>query len=388
MARDYGDMLAGLLQSLGPLFVKGGQLLATRTDLIHPQVAAALSTLHAAVRPDSWERIAGELQRSLPAPWSAVFSEVDPVPIAAGAIAQVHRAVLRDGRRVVLKIRRPAVEEFLSVDLALMASLVAWIQQLPGLGGVPVAEAFVLISDLLRRQADFAHEAGAMAEIAGNFAGSSTVLVPRAIEGLCGESLITMETMGPLNRLSAELLQGRSHDVAVRCTRALFQMIFTDGCVHGDMHPGNVWCSSRGEIVLLDFGMVARLRREERLDFVDFFLGFVRGEADTCAGVVMRTASRVPATLDRSSLVGDIGTILRRYAGRVASEFQVSRFVLELFDVQRRHGIHSTAEFVIPILSILSLEGTLKTLAPALDFQSEARPFLIGALTGVAQRCD
>lgn len=386
--RQYGTLLAELLQALGPLFVKAGQLLATRADLLHPDVLTSLARLHTQVRFERWERIVRVLEGAFPLSLDRVFADIDQEPVAAGAIAQVHKARLTDGRWVAVKVCRPGVADSLRVDLSIVGFLARTVQRIPPLRSVPVVAAYDVIRASLEQQTDLVREAQGMRAMARNFAGSLTVIVPEPLEGYCSESVVVMEYVAPLRRLTAQLPVELRKLLAARSLRALYQMIFTDGCIHADLHPGNLWSGSGGEVVLLDFGLVGRLDEQARMAFVEFFRGFLGGDAKACVDVIVRTATRVPAALNRAALVTDLQRVLDRSQGLLTERFQVAQFAFEMFEVQRRHRIESAVSFVTPILSLLSLEGTLKELDPELDFQREAGPFVFSALMGLDRRCE
>jgi ubiquinone biosynthesis protein len=157
--------------------------------------------------------------------------------------------------------------------------------------------------------------------------------------------------------------------------RCLYKMIFVDGLVHADLHPGNLMYSSRA-LVLLDFGIVAELDAATKKDFVDFFYGIVTNDGISCAEIVLRQAHSVPQSFDRSEFKSAIVDVVDNYSGRTAATFEIASFVTELFRIQREFGVIGSSQFVAVIVALLNFEGLAKGVSPAMDFQSEARRFL------------
>jgi ubiquinone biosynthesis protein len=319
--------------------------------------------------------------------FDTIFRNFEVEAVAAGSIAEVHRAQLHDGTQVAVKLRRPRVDLAFHRDLSTIHFLLKIASRLQYFESSPLLESFLIISDSLLAQLDFTREAELTRAFRKSFAGSSWVAVPRIIDEFSNENMIVMEYYQDLLTLDKEHLPSNLWEsAATRSLRALYQMIFTDGLIHGDLHPGNLFCRPNGKIVVLDFGITGQMEERVRQGFVDFFVGFISGDGAECADVALRLASRVPAHLDRAAFAREIQRLVDRYTDATVDTFQVARFAFDMFDIQRRYGIRSTTGFILPISSLLMLEGTLKELYSHLDFKREARRFLFAAMSGVIER--
>jgi ubiquinone biosynthesis protein len=240
-------------------------------------------------------------------------------------------------------------------------------------------------AELLRqvgRQADPEAEARYHRRFAANFDGQAFVAVPR-LHGVRGNEII-MERIGDRVGVDAVAPSERTH-VARMIVRILYQMIFTDGLVHGDLHPGNFIVES-GRIILLDFGLCWRLDDRERLKFADFFLAFIRCDGPGCAAVALEMAEHVPERLDRAAFAREVQAVLEAHRSETVRDFSLAGFAFALFRVQQARGVVSTTAFLAPIMALLGVEGSLKSLDPDLDFRGEARTFVLNCLAGVQKR--
>lgn len=377
--RNLGITLAGLFESLGGPYLKLGQLLASRPDVLNDEVRVGLARLHRNVKPLSKHQVDRIfIDRHL----DHVFRVFNTIPIASGSIAQVHIAQLHDGTKVAVKLRRPGVNRSFEIDIMMARSLLALMSRLRVLEDVPILESFDVVAQTLLAQLNLLREAELIRAVKNYFLQSPMIVIPDVFFEHCSEDMLVMEFCDNLltldrNHLPCELWE----EVAARCLSALYQMIFVDGLVHGDLHPGNVFCRQDGKIVLLDFGICGQMDRSEHKAFVDFFLAFIRGKGKECAEVTLRIAKHFPCGMNRASFANDMETLIARHTGKTVENFQVGRFALEMFEIQRKYGIRSSTGFILPISSLIMLEGTLKELHPKLDFQVQSLRFLFAALS-------
>ncbi len=375
-----GRSLAALCEALGPTFIKLGQVLSARPDLVSPLVAAPLARLQAGVAPFAAARIPGLLRDAFGRPLEEIFDEFDLAPVASASIAQVHRARLKDGRAVAVKIRRPGLERRVDSDLALLRGAAQVCSRLPGLAAVPLAELVDELGEPVRQQLDLAREAENARRFRRNFAGVDYVRFPAPVDELCTGSVLVMEFLHRLEKVSAHSLsESERRRAAATGLRALYKMIFTDGFVHADMHPGNVFLRPRGELVLLDLGLVAQLSAADHRAFVDFFFGLVTNNGRECARIIYETATHRAPRCDRAAFDSAMVELIDRYSALRAGEFEVTRFVYQLMATQRRFGLRGSTRFIMAILSLVVFEGICKQLDPDCDFQSEALGFLVMA---------
>ncbi|HEU4509530.1 MAG TPA: AarF/UbiB family protein [Pyrinomonadaceae bacterium] len=379
-ARAFGESLAALCESLGPTFIKVGQILSSRPDLLPDGVGPPLVRLQDQIAPFDSEQIPGIIESAFGRPLNELFESFDLAPVASASIAQVHRARLKDGREVAVKIRRPGISRVVNNDIRILESISRALVKLPGMRAVPIVE---LVDDIqlpIRQQLDFHLEAANNRRFREAFARSEHIKFPELVEHLCTEDVLTMEYLDHLRRTdSANLTADERKTAALAGLRALYKMIFIDGLIHADMHPGNVFIREFGEFVILDTGLVANLDEKDRRDFVDFFFGLVNNESRECARIILDNASYRAKNCDVAGFEAAMVELIARHSALKSHEFEVALFVYQLIEIQRRFKIRGSTKFMMTILSMVVFDGICKRLYPLCDFQKESRAFLITA---------
>ncbi|HEX5206136.1 MAG TPA: AarF/UbiB family protein [Actinoplanes sp.] len=372
---------AGLLRALGPAFVKVGQLVGTRRDMLHPAVSAELAALQDSVRPMARRRGRRALIQAYGADLAALFPVVDERPVAGGSVACVYRAVLGDGREVALKLQRPGVAARMTADLGFVRTAVGWAARLPWLRGVPVVEMVGNVCDAVGQQVDFVREADNLVLLRKHLGPTPAALVPEVHPALCRSTCVAMEFVPGLRlRPASDFSPGMRRDLADKTLDVVFQMLFVEGFVHCDLHPGNLYYTDEGRVVVLDAGFCVWMADKPRREFAEFFFNVGRGNGRRCAEVMIESAVAGAGTADRERFTTEIVELVRRTTRVPAKDFSLIEFTAKLFDLQRECGLYPSADFVFPLLSILALEGTLRDLDPELDFQSAATPYLLRAI--------
>jgi ubiquinone biosynthesis protein len=375
-----GASLVGLLQSLGPTFVKAGQILSSRPDLFPPELVRPLSRLQDSLPPIPAHQVPALVQAGLSRKLEDVFSAFDSHPIACGSIAQVHRARLLDDTEVAVKVRRPGVEHQIERDLRLLRGLGAAANALPGLRAMPVAELVEEIGGPILQQANFRREARSNQRFQASFSDVEHVWFPAVIESLCSDSVLTMEFAAQARKVtSAGLSDAERETAALAGLRALYRMIFVDGFIHADLHPGNVFVRRWGEVVIVDSGLTAELSALDQRDYVDFFFGLVNNRGDECARIIWDTAAYRPPHCDRKGFDAAVAGLIGEHSALRSQEFEITRFVYQLMEIQRRFRIRGSTRFIMTILAMVVYDGICKQLFPKCDFQREARGFLLTA---------
>ncbi|MFD6076309.1 ABC1 kinase family protein [Streptomyces hydrogenans] len=382
----------------GPAFVKTAQLLSTRVDLLPAAVCAELGTLHDHVPPIPQSKVLPLLDERLGVPTSSVFATFDTRAIGSGSIACVYRAELLNGAQVAVKLRRPGVRRRLERDLRLIQYFTRWAARMPAFKGIPAVDIVGRISAEISAQADFAREAASSVELAANLAGVPDVVIARPVAAGGGKDATSTDSaaLGVLPERGVLILEylpgvGRVKpselppEIAARAAttalRAVYSMIFVDGFVHCDLHPGNLYFSSDGAIAMVDAGFVHRMSDQARRTFAEFFFRMGTGNERLCADILLTTVE-VPDSTDVDSFRADIASLVRANVGLRSRDFSLLDFAQGLFDIQRRHGLFADPEFVFPLLALLTLETAVKTACPEADFQQEAMPFLVNVLFG------
>ena len=372
----FGEELHVLLQSLGPTWIKLGQLLASRPDVFPPAITAHLSLLQDQVPPFPPEALPEVLQRVLPRAAEDIFFAFSPTPVASGSIAQVHRAILRDTKQVVaVKLRRPGVDRLIHRDLLLCVGALRILSQFPALRRLPMEGVFSEIKDALEGQLDFGLEADFNRCLQEIFSEDSEISIPRLFDEWCGEEILVMEFMEDLIKFSESADEVRMASSVQIGLRALYRMLFTFGTVHCDLHAGNIFVRGSGGIVLLDTGFMNQMTLEKREQFRSFFWSITFNQGSSCAQILIDTASMQQEGFDKEAFVADITKLIDDTSRQTAENFQVARFASSLFTIQREHGLIGATEFTMAILSLLVFEGLAKRWCPELDFQQAAIPY-------------
>jgi ubiquinone biosynthesis protein len=371
-----GLFFASLSESLGGAFLKIAQLLSARGDLLPPAVIDRLRPLRDQVPPFKAMVYGADRAALLPPLLHGRLTVLDARPVAAASVAQVHRGRMDDGRLVAVKLRRPGLAARLHTDLVLAAALARLAGKLPALRAVPIEALLEEVNRTIDRQIDFGRELAMGARFHSAFAARRDITIPRLYPELSGESCLVSDFIDGLMPLSAGDLEPAARErAATAAVTALFQMVFDEGLIHCDMHPGNLFCRRDGSLVLLDFGFVCELSDADRAAFTEFFFAFASGDGRGCSRVVVDTALALPAGFNRGAFDAAMIDLISRHHAVTAEAFEVARFAVELFDTQRRFRVTGSTAFTMTIIAFLVLEGMVKTLHPSMDFQAEARRF-------------
>ncbi|MFI7252099.1 ABC1 kinase family protein [Micromonospora chalcea] len=375
--------LTTLLMRLGPTFVKAGQVLGTRRDVLPAALCDELSVLQDRVDPMTPEQTSRALVEAYGSETPAEFAEIDSTPVASGSVACVYRGRMPDGAEVALKLRRPGIESTMALDLALMRHGARVMARLPMLRGVPVREVVENMCGAVFGQLDFAREAENLRRLKENLAVVPRVRVPGVRDDACRPRCLVMEFMPDL-----DVDVARSMSAAVRkrfaasAMTAIYHMLFVDGFVHCDMHPGNLYFTRGAQVVVLDAGFSVQLTEELRRLFAEFFMNMSIGRGRYCAEIVVRSGTGLRPDADVETFLVRMADLVERSHGLPAREFSLIAFAAEMFDLQRRYGVHAAPELIFPLLSLLVIEGTVRELDPDLDFQELAKPVLMRGLFG------
>ncbi|BCB88551.1 ABC1 kinase family protein [Phytohabitans suffuscus] len=374
--------LVRLVTRLGPTFVKAGQVLGTRRDVLPAALCDELSVLQDSVPPLRPAQTARALREAYDDP-DEVFAELDEEPVASGSVACVYRAKLHSGREVAVKLRRPDVERLMTLDVTVIQRVAAVMARLPVMRDLPVNDVMRHMGDAVLGQLDFTREAASLRRLRANLAVVPRVWVPLVHVAESRPRCIVME-----------FIHGLDVDAPRRCSPAarrrfaasgltsIYQMLFVDGFVHCDMHPGNLYFTERAQVVVLDAGFSVQLSERLRRLFAEFFMNMSIGRGDRCAEIVLESAEGLRENADPEGFAVRMADLVHRNHKVPAKEFSLIAFASEMFDLQRRFGVHAAPELIFPLLSLLVIEGTVRDLDPDMDFQETAKPVLMRGLFG------
>jgi len=366
------------LTELGTTFIKLGQMLSTRADLVGPVLAQELSLLQASAPADPPAAVHALIEAELGRPCAELFAEFDEQPLASASIGQVHRATLKDGHAVVVKVRHQGIEARVTNDLEILLTLAEVAEKnLEEVAQYRPRETAAQFQRMLLRELDFGREERNLQQFASNFAGSNLVHFPRTFPELSTSRVLTMEYLAgtPLADAAGLQAQGRDLDDVARRGAAIFlEMIFRDGFYHADPHPGNVLVLANGAIGVLDCGMVGRLDEQLREDIEELLMSVVQGDAEQLTGLITRIGS-VPPALDQAGLSADVADFVSYYANRPMHKLDLGRALTDMVDIIRRYRILLPPPFALLIKVLVMLEGTSRQLSPQFEMIELFQPY-------------
>ena len=378
-----GERLRLGLERLGPIFVKFGQVLSTRRDLVPPDLANELAKLQDRVPPFP-AAVARELvERAFGRPIDAVFSNFDAEPVASASIAQVHFAVLQDGREVAVKVLRPGMLLAIDDDLALMRTLARWVERMSSdAKRLKPREVVAEFDKYLHDELDLVREAANAAQLRRNMASLHLVLVPEMYWDFVHPEVIVMERMNgvPISQVDRLVTAGVDlRQLARDGVTIFFTQVFRDGFFHADMHPGNIQVSlepeSFGRYVSLDFGIIGTLTESDKEYLAQNFVAFFRRDYKRVAELHLESGW-VPHGTRIDELEAAIRTVCEPYFDRPLKEISLGMVLMRLFQTSRRFHVEIQPQLVLLQKTLLNIEGLGRQLDPELDLWSTAQPFL------------
>ncbi len=373
-----GERLRLLFEELGTSFIKLGQILSLRSDILPEEVARELARLQYGAAPLSFERLEPLLNQEFDGSWRDRFRSIDPEPVASASIAQVHRGATLDGEEVAVKIRRPGIEQQIRVDLAIMRDFASLIERaLPRLRIYRPVQMVDQFARVITLELDLAYEGRTMELFRRNFRDERTVHIPAVHWELTTERVLTMEyvegvRIGQLPRDSREPDAGTAADNTVRF---ILTQVFRDGVYNADPHPGNFIVRPDGVIAPVDFGMVGILDEEEKLALVRMLLAFVERDADKIVRV-FHSFDTIEPWVRESELRQDLLRMINYYHHITLSRVSVARMLSDLHAIIRRYQITLPADLALTLKVIVTAEGLARRLNPEFDILDLAEPFV------------
>ncbi|MFM7025026.1 MAG: ABC1 kinase family protein [Limnohabitans sp.] len=367
------------MEELGPTFVKLGQILAGRADLFGPEWIAEFEKLHSHVPAVPLANLRVQLREDLGDEPETVFARFDPEPLAAASIAQVHRAQLKDGAEVVVKIRRPGITDTIAADLRLMGRLATLAEeQLPWLKPYQPQRLVKELAKSLQRELDLASECRNAERIAKNMGPMPWIVVPGVHWNHTRERVNVQDYIGGIAGNHLEALQSQGFDrklLAQRGAQAVLKMIVEDGLFHADPHPGNVFYLEGNRIAFIDFGMVGRLSVKRREELLTLLLGLVERNPQAVADVLLDwTGDGSHADID--ALEAEIEAFVDQYYGVPLSQLSLGGMLADVTAILREHRLALPSDLALLIKAFITLEGLGRGLDPEFHMAEEALPLL------------
>jgi predicted unusual protein kinase regulating ubiquinone biosynthesis (AarF/ABC1/UbiB family) len=381
-------VLRNILVDLGPVYVKLGQLLSTRPDLLPGEYVEALTDLQANVPPVPWSEVELLIRQQLQQPLEETFAAINPQAVAAGSIAQTHRATLKNGQDVALKVQRPGIEAVVAQDISIvrgLADLVSRTDFGQNYDLVGLAEEF---ATALQAELDFTQEASYTDQLRRNLSTSrwfnpKQLVVPEIYWDLTTKKLMVMEWLDGVPILLAQLpamRDGKDADtqrkeITTLLFRAFFQQLYIDGFFHADPHPGNLFYLSDGRIALLDCGMVGRLDPRTQQILTEMLLAIVDLDAQRCSQLTLQLAeSEQPVSLSR--LENDYDRMLRKYYNLSLSQINFSQVFYEVLQVSRNNKIRLPSSMGLYAKTLANLEGVARSFDPEINLIDQIKPLM------------
>jgi ubiquinone biosynthesis protein len=379
------------LEELGPTFCKLGQILSTRPDLLPPEFITELAQLQEHVPPLSEEQVVVVMEQELGVPWEDVFDHVEPVPLAAGTIAQVHRAVMADGAKVVIKVQRPDARELIEQDLALLEVFADKAGDRPGLKQViDLRAVFEHLSTSLHRELDFRNEARNVERMREVIAPFDRLAVPsihseystgrQLVMGDVGGGPITIAPVGPIRSTAAKQL-----------LESFYKQVMVDGFFHADPHPGNLmWQPEEDKLYFLDLGMAGEVGSELRESMMLLLMAFWQDDVGFLTDVTLMMAGAIDRSdLDVEAFQSEIGMLVAKYQGASIQDIQLGPVLQEMTEISLRYGVPLPASLTLTAKALAQMQLAASQLDPTVDPFDVAGKFLMrSVMTGMGTKLD
>ena len=374
--RERARRIRDALQELGPTFAKLGQVMSTRPDLLPPEIIEELATLQEKVTPLTEQEVVAAMERELSVPWEDVFASIEPTPIAAGTIGQVHHATLESGDRVVVKIQRPTAERDIALDLGLLERLAAKMAGRPGSRRVIDVPLLVSqFSESLRRELDYRREAANAKRLAEVLAPYSRLAVPKVHEEYSTSRLLVIEAVGGVRLSEAPEGEARK-DAARQLLESYYKQVLVDGFYHADPHPGNLrWWNDK--IYFLDTGMVGEVQANVRELMLLLMLAFAQKDAHFLADVVLLLGADEGAAdvQDVEAFRSDLASLVEKFAALPLKDIQLGPLLQEITEIAVRHEVRIPPALALAAKAMSQMQLAAGELDPTLNPLEVARSF-------------
>jgi len=384
-AQSRGARLRLALQELGPIFVKFGQILSTRRDLMPPDVADQLALLQDRVKPFDGEAARAIVEAALGLPIGEAFETFDTTPLASASIAQVHAATLAGGREVVVKVLRPRIEKQIAGDISLLNSIAALVHRAhPNADKIRPREIVAEIETTLTAELDLQREGANASVIRRMWAGSDDLYVPEIIWSHTTERVLTMERVSGIPSDDIAALDAAGIDrkaLAAKGVRVFYTQVFRDNFFHADAHAGNIWVDSdparraNPRFIALDFGIVGQLSQEDQYYLAENFMAIFNKDYRRIAELHVE-AGWMPATVRIDELEAAARTVCEPYFTRPLSEISLAQVLIKLFHTAQKYELTLQPQLILLQKTLLNIEGVGRQLDPQLDIWAVAKPVL------------
>lgn len=365
------------LSDLGPTFIKFGQLLSTRADLVGPELAGELEKLQSGTPADSFSEIKEIIETEQGKPLDELFATFSEVPIASASIGQVHRATLHSGEEVVVKVRHKGIERIVETDLDILAGLAQLANRLDDFKNYQPPSIVADMSRMMRRELDLERELRNQIQFRSMFERNADLVIPEPIPDYCSQKMLTMQYLDCIKLKDVKSNPPSNtnlNKLARKGAHAYLRMIFDEGFYHADPHPGNIVLTGEGSLGLLDFGMVGRISESLREDIETMLASIVTRDVPMLVTLIKRVG-RCPQELNESQFANDIADYVGHYSTQELSHFDMSGALIDFMDIVRSYNITLPSEASVLIKVLVTLEGTGRLMNPEFSLMEVMRPF-------------
>lgn len=365
-------------EDLGPTFVKLGQVLSTRPDIMPKEFIREFQKLQENVRPFSSEEVAEQIYKNLGARAEDIFAYFSKDPIASASIGQVHHAFLKSGEEVIVKVQRPGIRSKIEADISIMMRIATIAEKyFEAARTYNLVERVKEFGRFIREELDYTIEARYCDTFRKNFEGSEEVFIPKIYWEYTNQKILVMEFVHGIKLRETSKFEAAGYsklNLAKMIGRSYAKMILEDGFFHADPHPGNIIVLSENKFALIDFGMVGRLDKETKGYVAHYFLALVNQDAPALTDILFRLYT-IPKDVDKQALKRDVGRLLSKYHGVPLGQVNIGEIINELIEIELKYRIIVPGEFTLFDKTFITLDGIGKFLAPEFDLLDEALPY-------------
>jgi len=375
---EHPQRVRRVFEVLGPTFVKLGQILATRPDLFGPEWIAEFEKLQWQAPPLDFAELRPQVEEDLGAPLEEIFAEVEPTPVAAASLAQVHRATLKDGTHVVLKIQRPGIRPIIESDMRLLAHLASLAEtHVPELAAYRPQKVVQQFVKSLQNELNFVTEGHHADQVAANFEGNDQIVIPKIYWEWTKPRLSVQGFVGGIPGVNLQAIDAAGMDrtrIAQTGASAVLKMIMIDGLFHADPHPGNFFILPGERIAFIDFGMIGRVSEVRRRQMMRLLQALLENDAEGLSTILLAWSDREGD--DPGALSEAVEEFLSKYAGKSMALMDLSAMVGDLLSLVRDNKLTMPPDQAMLLKVFVSLEGAFKKLDPGFDIMGAIQPIL------------
>lgn len=374
----WGERLRCALTELGPTFVKMGQILSTRPDLVGSTIAQELSLLQDQVAPQPFEDVVKTIENAFSKPINEIFQYFDSNPVAAGSLSQVHKALLMDGTPVAVKVKRLGIDRVIASDIELMRTIANWLEGHPDIAFLKPSGIVNEFARSIRRELNFLIEARIIQMFRKNMANHKNVLIPKVYKQYTTSEILTMEWIDGVRIDQFDQYEARNCDrktIARLGCEILCKMVCEDRLFHADPHPGNIFITYNNQIAFLDLGMAGCLDHRDVMLLTNLLMAVFRQDVKQCTQAVLALCSK-PEFKEIKSLEYEIADFLAFEAHLILSTGQVGKGLERAIEIIRNYGLELEPRFSLLLKGLVTIESVGRQLDPELDFVSIIQPYI------------